>query len=104
MSNSKQKVRKDLTLIQQPAAHGQHLHEGPKLLMLGEKLSQVLTAKKPRIASIEKGNQGEQRATSGSRIINKHQENKSLAALYLSWSGLPLIWGEAVLAGEKPWL
>ena len=36
--------KKDLTLVEQPAAYGQHLHEGPQLLMLREKLGQVLAA------------------------------------------------------------
>ena len=36
--------KKDLTLVEQPAAYGQHLHEGPQLLVLREKLGQVLAA------------------------------------------------------------
>jgi D-serine deaminase-like pyridoxal phosphate-dependent protein len=36
--------KKELTLVEQPAAYGQHLHEGPQLLVLREKLGQVLAA------------------------------------------------------------
>lgn len=39
---------KDLTLTQQLAAYGQHLHERPQLLVLGEQLGQVLTAEKEK--------------------------------------------------------
>jgi hypothetical protein len=39
---------KYLTLAQQLVAYGQHLHERPQLLVLGEELGQVLTATNQR--------------------------------------------------------
>ena len=97
------KAENYLTLIQQPAADWEHLHEGPELLLLLQQVLQILTA--PPQSNPVQSNQHRKKETIQTTIREHQKQGNSLQqeSDYISriQSGCHLTWHVLVMEGAS---